>query len=268
MLDARRLQCRTWRWGAIRALADFNGTDRKRSGCQSPSLRRSCSPFLWGCAGLHLDQGPDQVIQRTEGEDKYELRQKAGPVCRPRPALRPARRAIVRSRVYASHRIAPRAPVCAADDPSDCDAPADDRRAARWLDEWRYVWSCDTPDKCGVRTAGESAPVGGLGVQIWARRASNVRKLSSPSVELSAATRGTGNPTSTGSCALFPSTISTIRFVTTSATSSAVSNATRVTARAGPRSPPSATRSAAGWPSSLPIPIRASGGSTPSIPRW
>ena len=37
-------------------------------------------PLLSGCAGLHLDQGPDQVIQRTEGEDNYAERQKAGPV--------------------------------------------------------------------------------------------------------------------------------------------------------------------------------------------
>ena len=37
-------------------------------------------PLLSGCAGLHLDQEPDQVIQRTEGEDNYAERQKAGPV--------------------------------------------------------------------------------------------------------------------------------------------------------------------------------------------
>ena len=37
-------------------------------------------PLLSGCASLHLDQGPDQVIQRTEGEDNYAERQKAGPV--------------------------------------------------------------------------------------------------------------------------------------------------------------------------------------------
>ena len=125
-------------------------------------------PFLYGCAGLHLDQGPNQVIQRTEGEDNYAQGQKAGPV-----AARVLPYALLAEQsydpqVYASHKIAPRASVCAADDPGDCD-PRDDQRAARWLDEWRYVWSCEGPDECGVRTAG-SEPVGGLGVQIWARK--------------------------------------------------------------------------------------------------
>jgi pimeloyl-ACP methyl ester carboxylesterase len=70
-----------------------------------------------------------------------------------------------------TRRTNPRATACAADNPKDCDARADDQRAARWLDEWRYVWSCDGPDECGVRTAGQSEPVsGGLGVQIWARK--------------------------------------------------------------------------------------------------
>jgi pimeloyl-ACP methyl ester carboxylesterase len=127
-------------------------------------------PFLWGCAGLHLDQGPDQVIQRTEGEDNYAERQKAGPV-----AARVLPYALLAEqsydpRVYATHGIAPRATACGADDPKDCGAGDDDHRAARWLNEWRYVWSCDTPDRCGVRTAGQSAPVDGLGVQIWARK--------------------------------------------------------------------------------------------------
>ncbi len=36
--------------------------------------------LLSACAGLHLDQAPNQVIQRTEGEDNYAERQKAGPV--------------------------------------------------------------------------------------------------------------------------------------------------------------------------------------------
>ena len=127
-------------------------------------------PLLCGCAGLHLDQQPDQVIQRTEGEDNYALRQKAGPV-----AARVLPYALLAEqsydpKVYQRRRIAPRAPACASDDPSDCDMRAEDRRAARWLDEWRYVWSCDGPDECGVKTAGETAPVGGLGVQIWARK--------------------------------------------------------------------------------------------------
>ena len=127
-------------------------------------------PFLWGCADLHLGQEPDQVIQRTEGEDNYVQRQKAGPV-----AARVLPYALLAEqsydpRVYATHKIAPRATACVAADRKDCDARADDERAARWLDEWRYVWSCDGPDQCGVRTAGQSEPVGGLGVQIWARK--------------------------------------------------------------------------------------------------
>src|SRR5277367_2517000 len=100
-------------------------------------------PILSGCAGLHLDQGPDQVIQRTEGEDNYAERQKAGPVAaRVLPYALLAEQSYD-ARVYATHKIATRATACAADDPKDCDAHADDRRASRWLDEWRYVWSCN-----------------------------------------------------------------------------------------------------------------------------
>ena len=65
-------------------------------------------PLLAGCAGLHLDQGPDQVIQRTEGEDNYAERQKAGPV-----AARVLPYAMLAEQsydpmVYATHRIAAR----------------------------------------------------------------------------------------------------------------------------------------------------------------
>ena len=92
-------------------------------------------PLLSGCAGLHLDQGPDQVIQRTEGEDNYAERQKAGPVAaRVLPYAMLAEQSYDPT-VYATHRIASRAAACAADDPKNCDARADDERAARWLDE-------------------------------------------------------------------------------------------------------------------------------------
>jgi pimeloyl-ACP methyl ester carboxylesterase len=125
-------------------------------------------PCLSACAGLHLDQSPDQVIQRTEGEDNFALRQKAGPV-----AARVLPYALLAEqsydpRVYATHKLAPRATSCAAGDPKDC--VGDDSRAARWLSGWRYVWSCNGPDKCKVRTPGQSEPVGGLGVQVWARK--------------------------------------------------------------------------------------------------
>src|SRR5277367_4752940 len=90
-------------------------------------------PLLSGCAGLHLDQAPNQVIQRTEGEDNYAQRQKAGPV-----AARVLPYALLAEqsydpRVYATHRIAPRATACGANDPAECDARADGQRAARWL---------------------------------------------------------------------------------------------------------------------------------------
>jgi hypothetical protein len=48
-------------------------------------------PLLSGCAGLHLDQEPDQVIQRTEGEDNYAEKQRPArspPACCPTPYLR------------------------------------------------------------------------------------------------------------------------------------------------------------------------------------
>jgi hypothetical protein len=128
-------------------------------------------PLLSACAGLHLDQQPDQVIQRTEGQDNYSQRQKAGPV-----AARVLPYALLAEQsyddeVYAKHRIAPRARACAADNLEDCETRSDAARAARWLQEWRYVWSCEGPDACGVRTTGHSPAVSdGLGVQIWARK--------------------------------------------------------------------------------------------------
>ena len=123
---------------------------------------------LSGCAGLHLDQSPRQAIQRTQGEDDFAARRDAGPA-----AARVLPYALLSEqsydpRVYASRQSAPRATACAGD-AADCD-PADDRRAARWLGEWRLLWSCDGPEQCAVRTAGRGPPVGGLGVQIWARK--------------------------------------------------------------------------------------------------
>jgi hypothetical protein len=128
-------------------------------------------PLISACAGLHLDQQPDQVIQRTEGQDNYSQRQKAGPV-----AARVLPYALLAEQsyddeVYVKHRIAPRARACAADNPDDCETRSDAARAARWLQEWRYVWSCEGPDACGVRMTGQSPAVSdGLGVQIWASK--------------------------------------------------------------------------------------------------
>jgi pimeloyl-ACP methyl ester carboxylesterase len=126
-------------------------------------------PSLCGCAGLHLDQQPGQVIERTEGEDNYAEKKTAGPV-----AARVLPYALLAEQsydplVYSTHKLAPRASACDAGERSDCD-PRDDQRVARWLNEWRYVWSCDGPDQCGVRTSAQDRPSGGLGVQIWARK--------------------------------------------------------------------------------------------------
>jgi pimeloyl-ACP methyl ester carboxylesterase len=128
-------------------------------------------PLLSDCAGLHLDQEPDQVIQRTEGEDNYAERQKAGPVAaRVLPYALLAEQSYD-SQVYLTRAATRRVTACAADDPKDCAARVDDQRAARWLDEWRYVWSCSGSDECGVRATGQSDRVAdGLGVQIWARK--------------------------------------------------------------------------------------------------
>ena len=124
---------------------------------------------LCGCAGLNLDQQGDQVIQSTEGENNYAERQKAGPVAaRVLPYAMLAEQSYD-PRVYSTHKLAPRAPTCVDGEGKDCD-PRDDERAARWLNEWRYVWSCEGPEQCGVRTSGPDRAAGGLGVQIWARR--------------------------------------------------------------------------------------------------
>ena len=72
-------------------------------------------------------------------------------------------------KVYAKRRMAPRF-GCAPDDPDGCPSPADSKRAARWLNQWRYVWSCDGPGPCETHTPGRSEPVDGLGVQVWARK--------------------------------------------------------------------------------------------------
>ena len=54
---------------------------------RTPSLRSAArfaaiamaAAMLTGCAQLHLTQGPDQVIQRTESQDNYDVKQVAGP---------------------------------------------------------------------------------------------------------------------------------------------------------------------------------------------
>jgi hypothetical protein len=127
--------------------------------------------LLSGCAGLHLDQEHGQVIQRTEGEDNYAESQKAGPVAaRVLPYALLAEQSYD-SQVYLTRMATRRATACAADDPKNCAARADDQRAARWLDEWRYVWSCSGAEQCAVQTAGQGERVAdGLGMQIWARK--------------------------------------------------------------------------------------------------
>jgi pimeloyl-ACP methyl ester carboxylesterase len=125
---------------------------------------------LGGCAQLHLTQDPNQVIQRTEGEDNYSSKQIAGPTAaRVLPYALLAEQSYDAS-VYKTHRAARRAAGCISDDPQDCDTVSDSKRADAWLNQWRYVWSCDGPVDCKVQTPGQSEPVGGLGVQVWARR--------------------------------------------------------------------------------------------------
>src|SRR5271165_674966 len=87
-------------------------------------------PFLGGCAQLHLTQAPNQVIQRTEGEDNYDSRQKAGPTAaRVLPYALLAEQSYNES-VYRTHRMGPRSPGCVSDDPKDCDSLGDSRRVA------------------------------------------------------------------------------------------------------------------------------------------
>ena len=128
-------------------------------------------PLLSGCAGLHLDQGPDQVIQRTEGEDNYDLRGR-----RPARSLRascptPAGGAIIRSSGLSNSQDRARGHRMRRRRTEGLRRARRDQRAARWLHEWRYVWSCNGPDECGAQTAGQGERVAdGLGVQIWARK--------------------------------------------------------------------------------------------------
>ncbi len=227
-------------------------------------------PLLSACAGLHLDQQPDQVIQRTEGEDNYAQRQKAGPV-----AARVLPYALLAEQsydptVYATHRIAPRATACADDDPKDCDARADGRTRSPLAR--RLALCLELQWRGRMRSADRYAERAGFGRLGGPNLGAQGRPMSRSGHRLSRNRRRRqgrlGIRTSTGSCALFPSTISTSRSATTSTTSSAISNATSATARGRPRSSPSATRSAAVWRSLRPIRIHASGASTPSIPRW
>jgi hypothetical protein len=141
--------------------------------------------LIAGCAVLHLDQEPQQVIQRTEGKDNANLKQAAGPVAaRVLPYALLAEQSYDH-RAYEKRAVAQRASACGETGAAGCDALADDARAARWLDEWRYVWSCQGPDECGTRTAPQGESVSdGLGVQIWARK-------STPCSEAVIAFRGT-----------------------------------------------------------------------------
>ena len=131
---------------------------------------------LTGCAQLHLTQEPDQVIQRTESQDNYDVKQIAGPTAaRILPYALLAEQAYD-SKVYANHHIAPRATDCISDDAQNCDTLRDSRRVAAWLDEWRYVWSCDGPKECEVRTSGKMNRWVALAYRSGRGRASHVRK--------------------------------------------------------------------------------------------
>jgi pimeloyl-ACP methyl ester carboxylesterase len=127
--------------------------------------------FLGSCAQLHLTQDLHQVIQRTEGQDNFDQHQIAGPTAaRVLPYALLAEQSY-EPRVYLQRRAIPELRHCIADDPEVCvEGPRDQARADNWLKQWRYVWSCDGPAECQVKTAGASDPIGGLGVQVWVRR--------------------------------------------------------------------------------------------------
>ena len=212
-----------------------------RSDCQSDRRGdRAPSPFRLRRSPPR--SGAGQVIQRTQGEDNSAERQKAGPV-----AARVLPYALLAEQSYdpKSMRLArpPAAPrACAADDPKDCDARADDQRAARWLDEWRYVWSCSGADECGVQTAGQGERVSdGLGVQIWARKGVRCPEAVIAFRGTVGGNKGDWESNFHWSYAPFQSTISTSKSATMSAISSAISSMTSATTRARPRLSPSAT---------------------------
>jgi len=126
---------------------------------------------LSGCAQLHLTQDPHQAIQRTSGLDDYDRKQPAGPVAaRVLPYALLAEQSYVQD-VYLKKSAIPQQRRCVPDNYSDCVTGQEDKpRADAWLGQWRLIWSCDGPELCGTRTPGASDPVGGLGVQVWARR--------------------------------------------------------------------------------------------------
>ena len=141
-----------------------------------------------GCSHLHLTQQPDQVITRTGTYDDYANRTPAGPA-----AARVLPYAILAEqtyepRVYSDRRAFAVDRTCIEDDPAGCGGlGADKQRAKRLLDDWRYVWSCQGPVDCRIKTVGTKtngaaslpsglSPVDGLGVQIWVRRGAVCRE--------------------------------------------------------------------------------------------
>ena len=178
--------------------------------------------------------GPNQVIQRTEGEDNYYTKQIAGPTAaRVLPYALLAEQAYDPS-VYDRHRMAPRATGCIAGRPRGLRrTPGFEARGrlASISGATSGVATGRRPARCGRRV--RANPLAVSAFRSGRGRARDVRRRSSRFEERSAATRETGNPIFTGSCALFPFTTNTIRSGTTSATSSAISSAISATA-AGP----------------------------------
>ena len=235
------------------------------------NLCRNCDrhSFVSAAARSSISlRSPNQVIQRTEGEDNYYAKQMAGPTAaRVLPYALLAEQAYDPS-VYATHRMAPRAAGCISDDPKDCDALQNSKRVAAWLNQWRYVWSCDGPDACKVRTPGQSEPVGGLGVQVWARKGARCP-------EAVVAFRGTvggnkGDWESNFHWILRAFPIYDQYDQVRDHVGDFIGHIERDKCyrRVQRKSPRSGTPSAVDLPSSRPTPIREYGGSTPSIPRW
>ena len=238
--------------GAVKAIA---AGDRAAPpfGLRRPPPRPRAGP------GYPTDRGRGQLRRETEGR----------PGRRPRAALRLTCGTIIRPRGLRDSQDRAARQCLRRRRPKNCDARADDQRAARWLDEWRYVWSCDGPDECGVRTAGQSEPVAdGLGVQIWARKRVRCQ-------EAVIAFRGTvggdkGDWASNFHWILRAFPIYDRYDQVRDHVGDFIGHIERDNCyREGVTEVVAVGHSlGAGWPSSRPIPITASAGFTPSIRRW
>ena len=116
-LDARRLERRAWTPRAnLARLAGWDETDRKRWGCKGDRCGdRAAPPFGLRRPPPRPRAGPGYPMDRGRGQLRRET--EAGPVA---ACVLPYALLAEQSydpEVYATHRIAPRASACVADDP-------------------------------------------------------------------------------------------------------------------------------------------------------